>query len=86
MLWRSKKGGEQSSLGAVSKISSGLGKIKGVLKTATPVEGSLDAGYLDKDKEVQAARDLSRWKVDIVRYEVVLVLVDLSKIFEDTVL
>lgn len=73
-------------MGAVSKISSGLGKIKGVLKTATPVEGSLDAGYLDKDKEVQAARDLSRWKVDIVRYEVVLVLVDLSKIFEDTVL
>lgn len=68
-------------MGAVSKISSGLGKIKGVLKTATPVEGSLDAGYLDKDKELQAARDLSRWKVDIVRYEVVLFFLELLRTF-----
>lgn len=73
-------------MGAVSKISSGLGKIKGVLRTATPVEGSLDAGYLDKDKEIQALRDLSRWKVDIIRYEVVLFLVDFLNIFEDMVL
>ncbi|XP_066140261.1 sorting nexin-14-like isoform X2 [Euwallacea fornicatus] len=66
---KSKKYYEQSNYGAVSKISSSLGKIRGVLKAAAPIEGSLDpleSGYSeDVIFSDNLMRDLSSWKVKI---------------------
>ncbi|CAG9770654.1 unnamed protein product [Ceutorhynchus assimilis] len=72
---KSKKYYEQTNYSAVSKISSGLGKIKGVLKTATPIEGSLDPLENDFTEDAilpdNLVRDLSSWKVSIHTYQII---------------
>ncbi|XP_018573959.1 sorting nexin-14 isoform X2 [Anoplophora glabripennis] len=76
---RSKKY-EPNSQGTVSKISSGLVKIKGVLKTNQPIEGSffpLEAHNVENGtvEDLLLAecktlfRDLSTWKVTICSYQ-----------------
>ncbi|KAF7270619.1 hypothetical protein GWI33_016415 [Rhynchophorus ferrugineus] len=76
---RSKKYYDQSNFGAVSKISSGIGKIKGVLKTTTTVEGALDPldtcsmeNGISEDMILSEAlmRDLRGWKVTIPTHRV----------------
>lgn len=75
-----KKYYEPTNQGTVSKISTGIGKIKGVLKTNQPIEGSffphespsVDNGttedtFLDDSKSI--FRDMSTWKVTIPNYE-----------------
>lgn len=72
--FRSKKYYEQSNYSTVAKISSGIGKIKGVLKTATPIEGSLEPLENEFTEDVilteNLIRDLSNWKVSIPTYQV----------------
>ncbi|XP_074032931.1 sorting nexin-14 isoform X2 [Leptinotarsa decemlineata] len=71
---------DSMSQGNVSKLTSGLGKIKGVLKTSQPIEGSFfpienqsvengttDEMFLGDCKSL--FRDLSRWKVSIPTYQ-----------------
>ncbi|XP_030750868.1 sorting nexin-14-like isoform X2 [Sitophilus oryzae] len=74
---KSKKYYEQSNYSAVSKISSSFGKIKGVLKTQIPVEGSLDSleaieNGISEDLILNEnlIRDLSSWRVTIPTSEV----------------
>ncbi|ERL90742.1 hypothetical protein D910_08089 [Dendroctonus ponderosae] len=72
---KSKRFCEQSSYGTVSKFSSSIGKIKGVLKTATPVEGCvqhLKTDFTENDLlPANLTRDLSNWKVTISSYKVI---------------
>lgn len=78
--YRSKKY-EPISQGTVAKISSGLGKIKGVLKTNQPIEGSffpietqnIEDGTVEDLLLAECKtlfRDLSTWKVSIRSYQV----------------
>lgn len=67
----------------MSKLSSGFGKIKGVLKTAQPVEGAVfpleSQGVENVNVEdillgdcKQLFRDLSTWRVTIPTYQVIV--------------
>lgn len=80
LFGRSKKY-ESANPGAVSKFSTGLGKIKGVLKTNQPIEGAFfhpeiqtiengaaDDMFLEDCKSL--FRDMSTWKVSIPTYQV----------------
>ncbi|XP_072378466.1 sorting nexin-14-like isoform X1 [Diabrotica undecimpunctata] len=77
---RLKKYYEPSSQGAVSKISSSLGKIKGVLKSSQPIEGAFfplesqtvenvatDDIFLGECKSL--FRDMSTWKISIPTFQ-----------------
>ncbi|XP_057664607.1 sorting nexin-14-like isoform X1 [Diorhabda carinulata] len=77
---RFKKYYEPANQGTVSKISTSLGKIKGVLKTTQSIEGSffppethpvengtIEDTLLDDCKSI--FRDMSTWKVTIPNYE-----------------
>ncbi|CAG9861895.1 unnamed protein product [Phyllotreta striolata] len=71
---------DSTNPGPVSKFSSGLGKIKGVLKTNQPVEGAFyppeaqlvengtaDDMFLEDCKNL--FRDMSTWKVDVPTFQ-----------------
>lgn len=74
-----KKAYENTSQGTVSKISSGIGKIKGALKTNQPVEGAVfpqEIPVLESEPTPfiedlippdvsQNFRDLNAWKISI---------------------
>ncbi|XP_050301492.1 sorting nexin-14-like isoform X2 [Anthonomus grandis grandis] len=71
---KSKKYYEQSNYRSVSKLSSSFGKIKGVLKASTPVEGSLEPVDVDFPEEIilnENHRDLSNWKITIPTYQTI---------------
>ncbi|KAL1517793.1 hypothetical protein ABEB36_001517 [Hypothenemus hampei] len=67
---KSRKYYEQTNYSTVSKISSGLGKIKGVLKTASPIQGSIEPLETDFTEDEILIRDLSNWKVKVSSYQI----------------
>lgn len=83
IILRGKKIYESSSQGTVAKISSGLGRIKGVLRSNQPVEGAIYPPDLNMYSNGPSAfvedillsdcenifRDLSAWRISIPSVE-----------------
>lgn len=72
------------SQGTVAKISSGLGRIKGALKTTQPIEGAIypnemhvteaeSVPFMDEitpPGNTKIIRDLSLWKITVPSYSI----------------
>ncbi|XP_060535701.1 sorting nexin-14-like isoform X2 [Cylas formicarius] len=70
---------EHTTYGAVSKLSSGIGKIRGVLKTAQTLDGAVEPSETRDDGSVaedvalgeNLIRDLNSWRVTIPSYQTI---------------